>query len=137
MNSVKIHSKIRTKYQGLFGFEHGMSTHHAALMAAMRHFERVGDDASLGLVLMALVRGRKPWLMDLRYTYFKMDRLERFSEVLLVLFRWVMRNGAMSVDEVRRLLKKLELHVQDQVRIVFFLLFLSSPLSFFLFSTLG
>ena len=29
----------------------------------------------------------------------------------------------MSVDEVRRLLKKLELHVQDQVRIVFFLLF--------------
>ena len=123
MNSVKIHSKIRAKYQGLFGFERGMSTHHAALMAAMRHFERIGDDASLGLVLMALVRGRKPWLMDLRYKYFKMDRLERFSEVLLVLFRWVTRNGAMSVDEVRRLLKKLELHVQDQVRIVFFLLF--------------
>jgi hypothetical protein len=108
---LKIPNAIRVKYPGLFGFERGMGAHHKALMAAMRHYESVGDDASLGLVLVALVRGRKPWLMDLRYKYFKLARLERFSEVLLVLFRWVMRNLSMPLENVRRLLKKLENHL--------------------------
>jgi hypothetical protein len=108
---LKIPNAIRVKYPGLFGFERGMGAHHKALMAAMRHYESVGDDASLGLVLVALVRGRKPWLMDLRYKYFKLARLERFSEVLLVLFRWVMRNLSMPLENVRRLLKKFENHL--------------------------
>lgn len=102
---------VRSKYPGLFGFERGMGAHRNALMAAMRHYESIGDDAALGLVLVALVRGRKPWMMDLRYKYFKLTRLERFSEVLLVLLRWVMRNLSMPLDDVRRLLKKLEQHL--------------------------
>lgn len=111
MLQLKIPSAIRVKYPGLFGFERGMGAHHYALMTAMRHYESVGDDASLGLVLVALVRGRKPWLMDLRYKYFKLARLERFSEVLLVMYRWVMRNLSMPLDNVRLLLKKLEHHL--------------------------
>lgn len=108
---LKITVRSRSRYPGLFGFERGMGAHHSALMAAMRHYESIGDDASLGLVLVALVRGRKPWMMDLRYKYFKLNRLVRFSEVLLVLLRWVMRNLSMPLDDIRRLLKKLEHHL--------------------------
>ena len=107
----KIHNAVRAKYTGLFGFERVMGAHYNALMAAMRHFESVGDDTSLGLVLMALIRGRKPWMMDLRYKYFQSARLERFSEVLIVMFRWVVRNLSVPLDEVRVLLKKLEHHL--------------------------
>ena len=82
----------------------------------MRHYESVGDDESLGLVLIALVRGRKPWMMDLRFKRLKPAKLERFSEVLLVLFRWVMRNAPMSVDDVRKFLKKIEQYLRGKER---------------------
>ena len=110
MQREKVRSEVREKHQGVFGFERGLLAHYNALLGAMRHYESVGDDASLGLVLVALVRGRKPWTLDLRYEYFKMAKLERFSEILLVLFRWLVRNVSMTFDETRRLLKKLEQH---------------------------
>jgi hypothetical protein len=104
----RIRSDVRERYPGLFGFERSTQLHYSAMLGAMRHYESVGDDAALGVILVGLVRGRRPWMVDSQQDYFMMARLERFSEVLLTAFRWVTRNAVLSTDETRRLLKKME-----------------------------
>lgn len=44
MKKLRVHSKIRPKYPGLFGFENTMDTHQAALMVRVVAFLRALSD---------------------------------------------------------------------------------------------
>mmetsp|Transcript_9290 Transcript_9290/g.18457 ORF Transcript_9290/g.18457 Transcript_9290/m.18457 type:complete len:536 (+) Transcript_9290:70-1677(+) len=101
--------KVRGFHPGFFGFERAYNRYFYTLLISMRYFESIRDDERLGRVLLALLQGERPWMLNLVWQYWKTSLHDRFSEVLMVLYRFLLRHkDLVSEDDLRRFLRKAE-----------------------------